>query len=336
MYSFFSRSSKRSTLLKEAQHELCEEDLRLVRLCPTRWLSLHACVDKLLRSLQSIVHVLESERTSAKSKDERKRIDALIEKIQSYKFVGVTHYLADILSSTATLCRQFQAEDIDLIKSASYLQACTKTVQEDYIDAKIFGPRTRNFLQEGRNNGFLSLLTLNYTEEEDLEMRAFFEDFASFLIKNITSRFEATGASAHLSTISVENIRTLPENQIPCFGLEIDKLVDSLGYGTTNSMGTEFAPFIDANATRGEWQIFKRWIRLDCLTLNQAALTFYILRNARTKFPNICKLLMMIELLPVSSACCERGFSEMQNTKTDLRNLLGIDISLNWRQMCLI
>lgn len=58
---FFSSSSKRCEELKEFQRFVdCEEE-KLLKHCPTRWLSMGRCVDRLLDQFDAVVSYLSSQ-----------------------------------------------------------------------------------------------------------------------------------------------------------------------------------------------------------------------------------------------------------------------------------
>lgn len=44
------------------------------------------------------------------------------------------------------------------------------------------------------------------------------------------------------------------------------------------------------------------------------------------RFPNVLMLVEIMLILPLSTACCERGFSVMGKIKADCRSCLSVDI----------
>ena len=53
-----------------------------------------------------------------------------------------------------------------------------------------------------------------------------------------------------------------------------------------------------------------------------SALWQLLITKHKDEIPNLAKLANICLLLPVSTACCERGFSTLSRTKTKLRNRL--------------
>jgi hypothetical protein len=174
IHNFFSKSSKRCSMLKEFQSTFDEDELRMVRLCPTRWLSLHSCVDHILRGIQSINVALMEEASNKKlAPYERKRLVILMDTICSYKFLATTHFLKDILSLTTMLCKEFQKENCNINDSHTYLMACLKVINEDYITERNYGEKTRRFLEKYRDPEFLPSIYINNVEEGIKESRVF-------------------------------------------------------------------------------------------------------------------------------------------------------------------
>jgi len=64
IYSFFSRSARRNILLKKFQAETLEPELHVLKMCPTRWLSLSNCVKNMSKMLQSVVLTFDGELNS--------------------------------------------------------------------------------------------------------------------------------------------------------------------------------------------------------------------------------------------------------------------------------
>jgi hypothetical protein len=131
----------------------------------------------------------------------------------------------------------------------------------------------------------------------------FFKEFAVYLKANIEQRFGNEIKHAYMCILNVDFIRKLPEEEVRAYGvLELDKLIDFYGFE----------------------QVGKN----DCLQLNQSQLIAHMSKTNDERFDCILFLLGAAEIIPMSTACCERGFSEVNNTKTDLRNLLGKEISI--------
>ena len=60
--------------------------------------------------------------------------------------------------------------------------------------------------------------------------------------------------------------------------------------------------------------------------LNLTALGKRVFTNYIDRFCNILMLVKILLILPLSTACCERGFSLMEKIKSDWRSCLSVDI----------
>ena len=60
IYNYFSHSAKRQAEFKDFQYFAEVEPHRLLRPCQTRWLSLHACVHRLIEQWNALIHYFES------------------------------------------------------------------------------------------------------------------------------------------------------------------------------------------------------------------------------------------------------------------------------------
>jgi len=72
LYTFFKRSSINSQKLREQQIIFDEKEVKLLRLCEVRWLSLYRCVINLQKSMRSIMMVLDNELQACRGKKLKK------------------------------------------------------------------------------------------------------------------------------------------------------------------------------------------------------------------------------------------------------------------------
>jgi hypothetical protein len=125
--------------------------------------------------------------------------------------------------------------------------------------------------------------------------------------------------------LNVDSLRKIKVDEVSTYGdQEIDKLVCFYGYESCNNYGETFSRYIEPVKTVAQWKVFKNWARMDCLHLSQTQLIKYMRLNTNQEFSEIIKLMITAEITPVSTACCERGFSKIDNTKKLLRTMLGI------------
>lgn len=80
---------------------------------------------------------------------------------------------------------------------------------------------------------------------------------------------------------------------------------------------------VDEEAIVEEYQDFKVWARNKTnITCEEAWQRLQAELTASASYINICKVLNFLRVLPLSTAECERGFSQLNLVKTDSRNRL--------------
>lgn len=79
-------------------------------------------------------------------------------------------------------------------------------------------------------------------------------------------------------------------------------------------------------AVQEEWSGLKVCISNNFLDLNLKALWKRVFNNYSDRFCNILMLVEILLILPLSTACCERGVSLMGKIKSDWRSCLSVDI----------
>ena len=92
-----------------------------------------------------------------------------------------------------------------------------------------------------------------------------------------------------------------------------------------------FRPLLQRNnfnfeAVQEEWSGLKVCICNNFLDLNLKALWKRVFNSYSNRFCNILMLVEILLILPLSTACYERGFSLMGKIKSDWRSCLSVDI----------
>ena len=89
-------------------------------------------------------------------------------------------------------------------------------------------------------------------------------------------------------------------------------------------LSQQFTAFIDEATLLNEWNLFKfDSTAVHAAKFRKSPWSFY--QHYATTYPELWKLVKLLLILPVNSAACERGFSQMKIVKTDLRNRLSTE-----------
>ena len=84
-------------------------------------------------------------------------------------------------------------------------------------------------------------------------------------------------------------------------------------------------PDFDKNLIKDEWTKLKACIQNLRRQRPLAGIEACYAGNMVSRFPNILKLYAIAMVIPVSSACCERGFSSLKRIKSDWRSSLATE-----------
>jgi len=147
-YAFFSKSPRRNILLKKFQHEVMEPELNVLRLCPTRWLSLSQCVRNIRKMFQSLVLSFDEEINSEDhglTEASKEKYEAVYFQICEYKFIAFTYFLLDILGIVDKLCYELQADELNYENYATSVSTCFDEIQENYLNKNFYGDNYRKF-----------------------------------------------------------------------------------------------------------------------------------------------------------------------------------------------
>jgi hypothetical protein len=256
----------------------------------------------------------------------------LLENICNYKFIAVTYFLSDILSLTTNLCKIFQRDDICLYEFGDHMDSTIEVLTNDYINNTIYGSHYSKFLSNYNSETFLPHIHVLTTEQLKQETQEFTSHFSKYLKENLHARFGEEEICMRFRVVDIEGIRKLEDAQVPAYGLtEIDWLGEFYGYERVNKTSQIFKPVVDSQRLRNEWQIFKTYVRR--LSLPPEALNGHLFEENRISpegeqmYANILKMSVICSIMPLSSACCERGFSALNLIKSEIRSNLGKHIN---------
>ena len=137
------------------------------------------------------------------------------------------------------------------------------------------------------------------------------------LISFIEKRFETLQESPVLSTAAVFHPSNWPENrqELSVYG---NHAISTLLGHYRHLLQSQVKGF-DEEACKREWQELKVCIRNHYNGLKYLPLWEKIFKFHYSRYQYILKLVEIVLLLPMSTACCERGFSAVKRIKSDWR-----------------
>ena len=240
IYSFFKKSAVKNKLPKDFQLQFQEEDVNILRMCETRWLSLHRCVVNLQKSMTSVLMVLDSELNADRGKnlkrnnDEKKyfeKYEAIYEEMLSFRFQTFTNFLSDVLFDTSKLILGFQKNDIELNEASELLQICIDELRMNYnIETNQFGENYRKFLEEFEEEIYIPEFIFFKSSQMKENTTNLLKNFAICLHKNIKQRLFPESLVTNFKIFSIDIIRNLKQDDIGSFGREeLDLLIVHFG-----------------------------------------------------------------------------------------------------------
>ena len=153
------------------------------------------------------------------------------------------------------------------------------------------------------------------------------KDFAKTLYHNIKERFVSRDIVSAFKIFSKKNILIQEEESVDGYGREeIEILIEHYGEQKM-ALNRTHTPIISAIEMRNEWRIIKSVIRKNHKTNELKEIDFWILiyELYNQKYSNLCKLVMIKLLMPMTTVSCERGFSALNFVKNEYRSRLSED-----------
>ncbi|MCO5611068.1 hypothetical protein L7F22_065318 [Adiantum nelumboides] len=301
----FSSSSHRMENLKEIQEELDCEVLKMQRIFEIRWLSRHACVAKICKSLDALLVALAKDRQD------------LYNVLCTFECIYVLHFLADILEKVSDLSKRFQKDYVDVTTIHGIVQSTILCIKDDYLEernvdlnASQKGVGDFPIMPEyGSENGFLHALRSSLRGDMFFEKR--------FVDNSILRCLKIMVPAQH----------PIHEKALKDFGMsECAEIVCFYGE-EKNVDGKIYAPLIDGNSFKDEFRKFKRQAAIDFAKMGLCHVTSLLASNDSLKdmYPNVLKVAQIALVQCCSTAVCERGFSSRTKIKNKWRNRLEIE-----------
>ncbi|XP_067825461.1 uncharacterized protein C17orf113-like [Heptranchias perlo] len=103
---------------------------------PSRWLTVRASVEAVIRNFGNLVSVLHNSRSA--------RAAGLAKTMCTYKFLHCSHFLADILHQLYILCKSYQTSDVDFSIVHPLLKSTVTTINK--LSAESAGEMLKNLL----------------------------------------------------------------------------------------------------------------------------------------------------------------------------------------------
>ena len=327
IYYMYHKSPKRLRDLQSLAEQLDETVVKPQKAHGTRWLQHKKnAIKALLRSYPVIVRHLEE--LAAGTGADSARFKAYLKQLKSFKFVSHVLLFDIFLAPLAALSLNLQCSSADLQFAISSLRACR---------AMIDRLKTANLQGEAS----LSQLLAAFEADEDVMYKGIKlsgtalttidalhnarSSYATAIEDCLQTRFRDLEEQDVFKAVKLLQTATWPMD---------DSGLDMFGTMTVLALYDHFAEMfpdgcVDRDSVVSEWDAFKSFWKESCSHLSSSKVWSVMMANYRERFPNLCRLMVVLLTLPVSNAVVERGFSAMRRIKTDWRCRLN-EASLNY------
>lgn len=290
---------------------------RVKKVCETRWCERHEAVLLFKEILEPIVASLEE--IKEKFADQSQKSSFLLNSINKCNFIIAVFVLSKFLGITYTLSKYLQTVNLDIASAIQSVKDVSQVLQNSrqnsdtefsdvYIQAKnlcdnlnieLIIPRTTKY-QKHRCN-------ISTADPEIYYRTSIFNPFIDDLISSLNDRF----LKHDTLIISLQYI--LPDRS----NVEYEFIEECIRFYKDD------LPEPHEDILKGEWSLWRqKWQTKK----DKPKTAIQALRDCDERhFPNIRTLLLILAILPVSTATVERSFSTLKRIKNYLRNSISKD-----------
>ena len=309
LYRFFSDSQVRYDKLRELQTLLHGEVKQVPEGTSVRWLSVESAVKMIFGHFDAIVLALEDD------KDKTGKAAGLWKFFTTSVCLLVTALLIDVLTCIGILSLTFQKDSVNLSSIRHNVDSAISTFR-----TMRNGSETVNtVLQELGNNDGSEVKYKDITIKHNQNLTRQFESvrgsFLDKLIENLETRFPENELHILECFDKVFNPKRYPDNNLLAYGR--DQL---------NTLCDHYSNLVTVERCKGQFLQFKHFVvshKQDYGDFEK--FTKLIFTDYADVYPDLVLLASIALVIPVSSAPCERGFSQQNILKSKLRNRLNPD-----------
>ncbi|KAI5071611.1 hypothetical protein GOP47_0013862 [Adiantum capillus-veneris] len=303
--NYFSSSSNRMENLQDLQEELDCDVVKMQRIFEIRWLSRHACLAKVCKSMDALLVALYKD-----------RID-LYSMLCTFECMYAIHFLADILEKMSELSKRFQKDHVDVTTVHGIVQSTILCIKDEYLEERTLdlnasqrGVGNYPIIPEyGPEKGHLHDLRCSLRGHVFFSQKVMRDADGSDMMHALDFQFSYARRLACTTSYAWKTI-------VAFYGVEI----------TVNN--TKYPPLINGDAFKDEFRKFKRQAGIDFAKMSLIEVASLLANNDTWKdmYPNVLKVAQVALVQCCSIAICERGFSARTKIKTKWRNRMETEI----------
>lgn len=304
VHAYFEKSPTNTKKLKQIQNILDKNEIKVLKLSATRWLSLGNSVLNIQSNWSALISVF--------AEDKRPVAQGLLKQMASFMFLATTAMLNDVMYCINKLSLAFQKQNLDFEFAQASVQACIMNLES--MKNKT-GTNFMDFLDKIPKNFEESFEFESHIVSDGMKQREKFgnliKEFLNSIISNVKDRL------GDMEKISIFNI-LIPSN-LPNSPHELEM------YGRDEIKEISKLLRFDSSELLSEWAIFKNIMYKRCKGTNLKELVDFVFINEMAdEYPMICSALEYAITIPLHTVDCERGFSALNLIKTDTRNRINL------------
>ncbi|XP_052249683.1 zinc finger protein 862-like [Dreissena polymorpha] len=345
IFKYFKNSALRSNRLRTIQILLMLPELKYAEVHSVRWLSMEHAVQVVYRTYPALVMALEREAAFEPA------AKGLLQDVNQFKFIAITHLMMDILPQMTLLSKKFQEESVDFSLIKPVIRSSCESLLDLLEVSGVFVEKLSKFVHVGDHKVTysrpLSESDCNSVNEQ-IQQNIHFKGFTESDIdasdgedddENVgfTPELRYYTQQKHvLDSIGHQYIQKLTDNLIDRFCdtniLECMKVlipsniseaesVTKYGLDELDKLIEHFEMHLPQKENaRSEFQTYKRLVKGSYSKMSVTQVLRILVKG--NDLPNIVMLLKCCVVIPMTSVQCERGFSTQNRIKSKSRTSL--------------
>ena len=320
VYKHYHYSPKALCELRELAEVMGEKIQKPGNLKGTRWVPhLHHALKVFLKDYKVIhSHFQNTVEAATSSADMQGRARKIIKEQEKFNTVLFACFILDVLECLSKLSMLFQKDNVTLTLAKDGLEHTTLKLTAMLVRP---GPYLQEFLQNTGDKNVFQEIELKRGDQDLIQFNTKTKPWIiNCIISYLENRFQSIQVTLH--ALLVFDTSLWPDDRAELATYGEDKI---------HHLVQHFRPLFQRNnfdfeAVHEGWGGLKVCISNNFLDLNLTALWKRVFTNYIDRFCNILILVENLLILPLSTACYERGFSLMGKIKSDWRSCLTVDI----------
>ncbi|XP_068719463.1 zinc finger protein 862-like [Montipora capricornis] len=319
IWKHYHYSPKAVRELKELAESMQVRAYKAVKADGTRWVPhLKRALDVLLsKNYYAVVsHLQHTSQARDASITMQGRSSNYCKKLVNYKFLLFLHLLLDIhvVTAISKLSLQFQEDKMSISQLQDKVNALSSMLDSFKVRA---GEYLNSFQEEVSDGNLYKGLELTRSERDTASFASSKDEIINKATAFITERFRGLGGTSILTdhkSWPLNNRQQLffyGEDAIQVLSHHFEALLDQHHF--------------NLQSCRDEWMEIKVHLQRERTELQYSTIEFWKGKfQVRERFPNFLLVIEICLVIPVQTACCERGNSCLNRIMCDFRSTLGV------------